>query len=114
MLTKSDLNQIQQVVQGELQPVGKDLEVLKDDLAQIRTKELPAIKADIKSVTDDVVQISTKELPAINKDIKSVKKDVVQIRTDVKTIVNFFDREYLDLRTRVERIEEHLHLPLPI
>lgn len=43
--------------------------------------------------------------------LKPLKDDVTQIRKDIKTIVNFFDKEYLELRERVERIEQHLNLP---
>ena len=46
----------------------------------------------------------------LEKRINTVKEDVAQIRKDVKIIVNFFDKEYLALRKRVERIEEHLRL----
>ena len=40
--------------------------------------------------------------------LSPVKKDISQIRKDQKIIINFFDHEYLELRKRVERIEEHL------
>lgn len=47
---------------------------------------------------------------AFSKRLKPVQEDIARIRKDQKTIVNFFDREYLDLRKRVERIEDHLSL----
>ncbi len=47
---------------------------------------------------------------AFEKHTKSIKEDVSQIRHDQKLIIKFFDREYLDLRKRVERIESHLKL----
>lgn len=46
----------------------------------------------------------------MEKRLKPVKDDIAHIRKDIKTMVNFFDREYLDLRKRVERIETHLRL----
>ncbi len=46
----------------------------------------------------------------IKQEVKPIKEDIAQIRKDVKVVVNFFDREYLDLRKRVERIEAHLKL----
>ena len=46
----------------------------------------------------------------IRVELEPVKKDIAQIRKDQKTIINFFDQEYLELRKRVERIEEHLNL----
>ncbi len=59
-------------------------------------------KSDIETLKSILV---TKE------DLKPIKNDIVNIRKDMKVIINFFDHEYLDLRKRVERIEEHLHLP---
>lgn len=45
------------------------------------------------------------------KNFKTLKTDVAKIRKDVTIIVSFFDSEYLELRKRVDRIEEHLSLP---
>lgn len=45
-------------------------------------------KTDLKQI-DEVV---TKRL---RNEIAPIKKDVTQIRKDMKTIVNFFDNEYL-------------------
>jgi len=52
------------------------------------------------------------EMSSLQQDIKTLRKDVTQVRKDTKMIVSFFDREYLELRKRVERIEEHLHLQI--
>jgi predicted nucleic acid-binding Zn-ribbon protein len=87
MLTKSDLDQIRGVVQEELKPVKADIGILKSDVGTLR-----------------------KDVGALKKDVSTVKQDVAMIRKDMKTITNFFDREYLELRKRVERIEEHLSL----
>lgn len=46
----------------------------------------------------------------IEKRLKPIKDDITHIRKDIKTMVNFFDREYLDLRNRVERLEAYLKL----
>lgn len=52
--------------------------------------------------------------PIVQEEIKSaikpLKEDMSQIRKDMKVIVNFFDKEYLELRKRVERIEEILKI----
>lgn len=66
-------------------------------------------KSDLKQIQ----QVVQKENSPIVRDIKTIKSDVSQIRKDIKTIVNYFDREYLELRKRVERIEEHLNLEPP-
>ncbi len=42
--------------------------------------------------------------------MKTVKKDVVKIKKDMNTIVSYFDKEYLNVNKRVERIETQLHI----
>ena len=42
--------------------------------------------------------------------LKPIKEDVESIRNDQKTLINFFDKEYLELRKRVEKIEKYLKL----
>lgn len=62
----------------------------------------------------DLVQIGNvidSKLKPIQKDIKTMKSDIAQTRKDVKVIISYFDREYVDLRKRVELIEEHLGIP---
>jgi hypothetical protein len=46
----------------------------------------------------------------IGEELAPIKKDIVKIRKDQNTIVNFFDKEYLDLRERVEVIERRLSI----
>ncbi len=71
----------------------------KQDLSQIQK----VVREEIKPLKQDV--------SVLKQDMSTVKKDIVEIRRDIKTVVRFFDREYLELRSRVERIEEHLRLP---
>lgn len=65
----------------------------KDDLAQIRG----VVKEEIQA-----------EVVSLKKDVQILRKDVSKIRKDVGTIVNYFDREYIELRQRIENIENHL------
>lgn len=60
---------------------------------------------------DDIQQIDTVVAKRIRTELTPVKEDIAHIRKDMKTIVHFFDREYLELRKRIERMEHHLHLP---
>lgn len=69
----------------------------KNDLSQIR-----------KAVKEELVTHPTKN--DLTKELRPIKDDITHIRKDIKAIVSFFDREYLELRRRVERIEEHLGL----
>ncbi len=61
-------------------------------------------KDDLKQIKD-IVQ---GEVDPLKRDVKVLQKDVTKIRKDVGTIVNYFDREYLELRERIEKIEKHL------
>ena len=47
----------------------------------------------------------------IQRENAPINKNIRKIKTDLKIVINFFDREYLQLRARVERLEEHLKLP---
>lgn len=64
-------------------------------------------KTDLSQIKKIVQEETT---VVIGKKLKPIKQDIAQIRNDQKTIISFFDKEYLDLRKRVERIEEHLSL----
>ena len=64
-----------------------------------------------KQDLSEIQKVIQKEVEPIKKDIKTIKSDATQIRSDVKTVINLFDKEYLELRKKVERIEEHLNLP---
>lgn len=72
----------------------------KNDLQQIRSIVREEVRDEVKV-----------QLDPVHKEIKTIKKDIVHIRKDINTIINFFDREYLELRSRIERIEDYLKLP---
>jgi len=72
----------------------------KQDLSQITTIVRKETKQIVQTETSMIVQEETRDM----------KKDIASIRKDIKQIVSFFDREYLELRNRVERIELHLGL----
>lgn len=63
---------------------------------------------------DDLGAIQTiisNEVKPIKKDVASLKKDVRKLRKDLNITITSFDREIIDTRRRVNRIEDHLHLP---
>jgi hypothetical protein len=64
-------------------------------------------KSDLKNI-GDIVQ---NEIQPVRRDIKTLKTDVTKIRKDMNMVLGYLDKEYIDLRKRVERIEEHLGLP---
>ena len=49
----------------------------------------------------------------IRAELNPVKQDIAKIRKDVSMIIGYFDKEYLDLRKRVEYIEKHLGITIP-
>ncbi len=68
--------------------------------------DLSEIQKIVQGETRKIVREETREI--MQKELQPVKKDIVEIRKDMKTIVNFFDSGYLELRKRVEQIEERL------
>lgn len=85
MLTKNDISQIKKVIESGLKNYPT-----KQDLA------------------DQFKNYPTKQ--NLTSSLKPIKDDISQIRKDTKTIVGFFDREYLELRKRIEKIEFHLNI----
>ena len=69
----------------------------KTDLAQIKK----VVKTEFKgSVTKS----------DLRKELNPIRSDITKIRKDIDVIISLFDREYLEIRARVERIEQHLNL----
>lgn len=93
MLTKTDLNQIRKVVREEIEGESRSL---KEDL-----------QGEIKLVRIEI----QKDIQALTNRIKNLEIVTNKIQKDIKSIINFFDKEFLRLRKRVEKVEEHLNLP---
>ena len=68
------------------------------------------IEKRLKPIKNEVASLGQMMDEKMEKRLKPIKDDVAHIRKDIKTMVGFFDREYLDLRKRVERIEGYLKL----
>lgn len=79
----------------------------KSDLRQIRAIVQEETRAIVQKETRAIVQ---EELVPIKKELKTIKEDIIQIRKDQNAIIKFFDEEFLNLRQRVDRIEEVLHI----
>ena len=56
-------------------------------------------------------KIVTKRLEPVANDVKSLKKDMLKVKKDLKTTINFFDKEHLTLKKRVEKTESRLGIP---
>lgn len=74
-------------------------------------KDLLSIGKQIDIKLDDKLTPLTADIKTMKGDIKTMKADIAKIRKDISGITDFFDQEYLVLRKRVERIEDHLNLP---
>ncbi|HLE49666.1 MAG TPA: hypothetical protein VI791_00790 [Patescibacteria group bacterium] len=74
----------------------------KNDLKQIDNLLVKRIGEELKPIIEDI--------GLLKKELRPIKEDISHIRKDMKTVINYFDREYLQLRKRVERIEAHLNL----
>jgi hypothetical protein len=76
----------------------------QQDLDQFKT----IVAEEIGKKTIPIENLIDKKTSALEKDVGSIKTDIARIRKDINSIINFFDRDYLELRGRVERIETHL------
>lgn len=64
---------------------------------------------------NDLNQISgllDTKLEPIKKDINSLKKDVKQIKHDQGTMLDLLDKEQMQQRKRIIRLEEHAGFPI--
>lgn len=57
-----------------------------------------------------ISKIVQEETYPIKKEVKFIRRDVTKMRKDIDVIISFFDRQYLDLERRLERLEEYLKL----
>lgn len=99
MLTNNDFQQIKTIVREETRKIAQE------ETRKIVQEETRTI---VQEETRTIVREETADL---KRDFKTIKNDVARMRTDIKAIVSFFDSEYLGLRKRVDRLEEHLRLP---
>lgn len=75
----------------------------KDDIQTIRQVVKEEVSDLIKPIKKDIISLKT--------DMKSVKSDIHILKQDVSYISREFDSQIIDTIRRVDRIEDHLHLP---
>ena len=93
MLTKTDLSQIRKIVREEVETESGSLqEELQGEIKLSRIE----IQKDVHTVKDR---------------IKNLEIAIRKIQKNIKSIVSFFDKEYLNMRQRIEHVEEHVNLP---
>ncbi|MFC1627307.1 hypothetical protein ACFL18_01975 [Patescibacteria group bacterium] len=103
MLTKTDLNQISQVVD---KTINKAIQ-----------KQVPPIvnKAIQKQVPPIVNKAIQKQVPPIvNKATKPLATRLNKLDKKVDSIIDFFDREYIETNKRLDNIENHIGFPATV
>lgn len=78
----------------------------KDDLIAIGQVVDQRLEKRLNDVLDE-------RLSPIERDIKSMKRDMTKVQKDIRVMLAVLDRADVELRRRVERIEEHLGLTKP-
>ena len=98
MLDKNELQQIGTLVREETR------KVVQEETRQIVQEETRKI---VQEETRNIIREEiASELKPLKQDMKAVKQDIKKIRQDQNSIIKFFDEEYLELRERVEKLEE--------
>lgn len=97
--------------------LGKQVEALDGKISGVEKRLDEKITSVEKQLEEKIIGVEKKLDEKISgvekrltKRIENIEKDTGAIKKDLKTIINFFDRENLDLVSRVERIEKHLGL----
>lgn len=93
VLDEKDLKKIKEIFKDELESK------LETQTRQLRDEFRHELKIEGLRIRDD-----------IKSEIRLLKSDLARANRNIDTILDFFDREYLDLRSRVERIESVLNL----
>jgi hypothetical protein len=109
MLTKIDLDQIRKVIRQEVKVEVKDS--TKTLESQIRLSRMQ-VQANIGELDDRIKNVEIKfDDVAIN--VKKIQKDVVLLKRDQGTILDLLDKEQMQQRKRIIRLEEEVGLPIP-
>ena len=80
----------------------------QQDLNQFKT----VVAEEISKKISPLEALIEKKSSVLEKDVKSMKTDIARIKKDINSVINFFDRDYLELRGRVERLEKHLGIQM--
>lgn len=108
MLTKNDLDQIRKVVRQEVKVEVKDSGKTLEN--QIRLSRMQ-VQADISGLDDRVKNVEIR-LDDSASDIKKIQKDVSQVRKNQDTMLDLLDKEQMEQRRRIVRLEEEVGLPI--
>lgn len=93
MLTQNDLKQIKNIVIPQFKAIDNKIDFLNLKL----TGRIDVLESDISHVN--------KKLDSQQKEIKKIKTDTGQIKKDINLIMGTFDKYILDLKGRVNKLE---------
>ncbi len=109
MLTKNDLDQIRKVVRQEVKVEVKDSAQTLE--SQIRLSRMQ-VQRNIGEVDDRIKNVEIR-LDDVSNNVKKTQKDISQIKRDQGTMLDLLDKEQMQQRKRIVRLEEHVGLPTP-
>jgi SMC interacting uncharacterized protein involved in chromosome segregation len=109
MLTKNDLDQIRKAVRQEVKVEVKDSTRTLE--SQIRLSRMQ-VQADISGLDDRTKNVEIKLDDAAN-NANKIRKDVSKIKKTQDVMLDLLDREQMEQRKRIVRLEEHVGLSIP-
>ena len=68
---------------------------------------------EISGLLDTKLEPVKKDISSLKKDVGTLKKDVKQIKRDQSTMLDLLDKEQMQQRKRIVRLEEEVGLPIP-
>ena len=103
-MEQAELDQIREAIREEVsnqfdKKFKQELEPFKGEMREMVREEFKPFKGEVREM--------------VKEELKPLKSDVAKTRSDVSTMLNYFDHEVLDLRTRVNRIEGALNITPP-
>ncbi len=111
MLTKTDLSQIKGIVKSETKKIvrqeieaeGKNIR--DDSRSELRSARM-RIQEDVRELSGRIKNLEIR----VNSMGREMKKEFKKVREEIKNSVNFLDKDYVRLKSKVERIKTHLKL----
>lgn len=98
MFTKQDAKIIEEVLTKQIDPLSKRLIKVEE-----KVNRIPELEKKVDRVE--------KRLDSVENKVDKMNINITKVQKDLKLVIRSFDREYLQLRARLERVEEHLKLP---
>jgi len=68
---------------------------------------------EIRGIVKEEIEPVKKDVSILKKDMKNVKHDISRLRKDQSTMLDLLDKEQMQQRKRITRLEEHAGLPTP-